>query len=364
MDTNSESSFLPCGMATGIGSVPFEDPDDALALILAELPECPHWPQLPLRGQPEHFVHQFLQPLVECGLLVFDADRWFFDMTRDTCPENLTTFYSASLAGEEGDDQALQPFLPPPKAAAGFHAFLARAGTDAVFEKAAFFKGQIAGPLTVALELKDERGRSAYYREDLRDVIVRNLSLNARAQANALSSLGKTAMVFVDDPAVGAYGSWAHLTLSRETILEDLNAILAAIRAEGALCGIHACEAVDWSLLMDSSTDILSVDTYRFGDSLIPYAEPLRGFLERGGTVAWGIAPTLDDPFTETAESLLQRLHRLWEELFPAPTDLNHVMRHSMITPACGTGLLSEAQARRIYELTAEVSRRVREHAG
>jgi len=364
METSTESIFLPCGMATGIGSVPFEDPDEALALILTAFPECPHWPQMPLRGQQEHFVHQFLHPLIECGLLVFEKDRWFFDMARETCPENLTTFYSTSLAGEEGDAQALQSFLPPPKAAAGFHAFSERVKTDAGFEKACFFKGQIAGPLTVALELKDEQGRPAYYREDLRDVVVRNLSLNARAQANALSSLGRPAIVFVDDPAVGAYGSWAHLTLSREPILEDLNAIFAAVHAEGALCGVHACEAVDWSLLTDSSTDILSIDTYRFGDSLIPYAEPLRGFIERGGTVAWGIAPTLDDPFAETAESLLQRLNRLWEELFPMPADRDHVMKRSMITPACGTGLLSEAQARRIYELTAGVSRYVREHAG
>lgn len=351
-------------MATGIGSVPFEDPDEALALILSEFPECPHWPQLPRRSRKEHFIHQFLQPLVDCGLLVFQSDRWLFDMSRDACAEDLTTFYSTSLAGEEGDPKAIKTFLPSPEAAAGFHAFLARAGKEAMLGHAAFVKGQTAGPLSVALELKDEQGRPAYYREDLRDVIVRNLSLNARAQAKALSALGRPAIVFVDDPGVGAYGTWSHLTLSRETIQEDLHSIFGAIRAEGALSGIHSCEAVDWSLLTESGPDILSIDVYRFGASLIPYTGALHAFLEQGGTVAWGIAPTLDDPFAETAESLLQRLHRLWKELFPAPANRDPVMRQSMITPACGTGLLTEAQARRIYALTSEVSRLIREQAG
>jgi hypothetical protein len=42
-------------------------------------------------------------------------------------------------------------------------------------------KGQIAGPLTVALELKDQQGYPAYYQGDLRDIIVRRLALNARS---------------------------------------------------------------------------------------------------------------------------------------------------------------------------------------
>lgn len=360
----AEPPFYPRGMATGIGSLPFEDPDEALALILSECPECPHWPQLPRRGPKEHFIHQFLHPLVECGLLVYPSDRWLFDMSRDACAGDLTMFYSTALAAEEGDPEALQTFLPSPESAAGFHAFLTQAGNDASLEKAAHLKGQIAGPLSVALELKDEQGRPAYYRDDLRDVIVRNLALNARAQAKALSALGRPAIVFVDDPGVGACGSWSHLALSRETIQEDLRAIFRAIRAEDSLCGVHACEAVDWSLLMESGPDILSVDVYRFGSSLVPYAGDLHAFLEQRGTVAWGIAPTLDDPFSETAESLVQRLHRLWKKLFPNPGDRDRVMRHSMITPACGTGLLSEAQARRIYRLTAEVSLRIREQAG
>ena len=89
-------------MATGIGSLPFTEPQQALDLILTENPQCPHWPQLPRCGMQEHFVHQFLQPLVACGILVSDDDRWYLDITQDTSADQLTEFYSSCLAAEEG----------------------------------------------------------------------------------------------------------------------------------------------------------------------------------------------------------------------------------------------------------------------
>ena len=356
MESAAPHRSLPAAMATGIGSLPFEDPQEALALILAELPQCPHWPQLPLRSRQEHFVHQFLQPLADCGILVCQNHRWFFDRTSDTSADSLTTFYANCLAAEEGDQAALESFLPPPEAAAGLHAFLSRGDAGGLGRQAAFGKGQIAGPLTIALEMKDEQGRPAYYQGDLRDIIVRNLALNARSQAAAIASLDLIPMVFIDDPVVSAFGSRLHLALGREAIVEDLNFIAAAVHAEKGLVGVHSCEAVDWSLLTDTTVDIISVDTYRFGASLLPYAAQLSDFLMRGHTIAWGIVPTVDDCFDESAASLLQRLNDLWEKLFAEGPPRHQVIRQSMITPACGTGLLSPAQARQIYRLTAAVS--------
>ncbi len=351
--------FLPDGLATGIGSLPYQDPEEALALIFSNLPDIPHWPQLPQRGKQEHFVHQFLQPLVDCGMLVVKGDRWVFDTSEKNTAERLTDFYTTWLSAEEGDRECLQSFLPTPEAAAGFYAFLDRAQTCGL-GKAKYVKGQIVGPLTVALELKDLQGRPAYYQEDLRDIIVRTLALNARCQAEALSGFDCTPIIFVDDPTIRAYGSRLHLSLDREMIIEDLNFIFSAIRSEKVLAGIHSCEAVDWSLLMEAGVQILSLDAYRFGTSLIPYAAQLHQFLKQGGVIAWGIVPTLNDPFCESVESLLRRLNNLWNDLFPKDLDRELILRKSMITPVCGTGLLTEDQARRIYRLTAVLSQHLR----
>jgi hypothetical protein len=358
VDAN-QTAFVPEGTATGIGSLPFTDPEAALDLIFAELPDIPHWPQLPRRSEKEHFVHQFLQPLTDCGMLTAEGRRWIFDPSGEDGAACLTEFYTGCLSAEEGDAECRRAYLPSRDAAAGLHAFLARARAGGL-KHAGYVKGQIAGPLSVALELKDRQGRPAYYHGDLRDSIVRTLALNAGCQAAALSGFGAVPMVFVDDPAVGAYGSRLHLALSREMIIEDLNFIFEAIQSQNALAGIHCCEAVDWSLVLETRTQILSMDAYRFGASLIPYAGHLRRFLARGGVIAWGIVPTLDDPYKESVESLLKRLEALWNELFPTRAEREAALRLSMLTPACGTGLLTEDQARHIYRLTAELSRKLR----
>jgi len=352
---SSQSEFLPYCLATGIGSLPHPRPDEALELILSEMPEIPHWPQLPRRGESEHFIHQFLQPLVVCGLAVHRNDRWVVDPSGEYRADCLTDFYTTCLPAEDGSRDCLQSFLPSPEAAAGFYAFLARAKAGGL-KAAQYVKGQIAGPLTAGLSLKDTEGRPAYYNGDLRDTIVRTLALNARCQAAALSLVGCTPIIFVDDPAISACGSRFHLALGRDMVLEDLTFIVSAIQREGAIAGLHACEAVDWSLVMESGARILSLDAYRFGSTLIPYAMQVRDFLARGGVIAWGVVPTLDDPFGESAQSLKQRLNALWDELFASGPDRESVLRQSLITPACGTGLLTEEKACRIYRLTAEVS--------
>ncbi len=350
--------FRPRGLATGIGSLPFDDPAEALEMVFEYLPEAPHWPQLPARGPTEHFVHQFLQPLVDCGLMTFRDGRWGFHALEDEA-ECMTGFYASCFSAEEGGVECLGPFLPSPEAAAGWHGFVEKIRTGAP-KGARYLKGQIVGPLTVGLELKDREACSAYYDGDYRDIIVRTLALDARSQAETLSKAGLVPMVFVDDPAVSACGSRLHLALDRRAIVEDLKTIFSAIRSPGALAGFHACQAIDWSLAFDACPDILSVDVFRYGESLVPYSGGLKRFLEEGGTLAWGVVPTLDDVFGESEESLWERMRELAERLFAKGPDLKTVWERSMITPSCGMGLLGVEQARRIYRLTGDLSRRVR----
>jgi len=66
--------------------------------------------------------------------------------------------------------------------------------------------------------------------------------------------------------------------------------------------------------------------------------------------------PTSEAAFAETGDSLLARLYELWERLVALGVDRELLQRQSLITPACGTGLLSEELAETIYGLTAKVS--------
>lgn len=351
--------FCPAGLATGIGSLPFAEPEEALALIWENVPVVPHWPQLPQRGAQEGLVYQFLTPLVEKGVLTLSADRAFFDTAHPEWAARLTVFYELYLGAAEGDSRALEEFAFPPEAAAGFYAFAEQVGRRGV-QTALYFKGQLAGPLTVGFHFKDEGGRPAYYHRQLRDLLVKTLALHARWQALALGKLGRPAIVFIDDPGINVYGQSSFITVTREMITADLGEIVRAIHEAGALAGVHSCDAIDWSLLLESELDIVNLDAYNFGESLFPYAREAKAFLERGGVLAWGIVPTSESAREENEDSLLAKLFSLWAELERRGLPRELLRRQLLITPACGTGLLPAELARRIYRLTRAVSEAIR----
>ena len=355
--------FEPNGQATGIGSMPYLDPAEALPQIKKYLPKIPHWPQLPQRGRQEHFVNQFLKPLVKTGLLVDDGNKTFFDTTKNDWDTRLTEFYTTYLAAEEGDSAALNEFALPMDAAAGFYAFLEalQQGTG----EAHMLKGHVVGPISAAFQVKDERGRFAYYDEQLRDLVVKSIATSAAWQGTELARFGLPVMIFIDDPALGIYGQSNYITVTREMILEDFDTILQAVHRTGALAGAHSCDAIDWSMLFESELEVVSFDAYNYFSSLIPFITALKEFLGRGGALAWGLIPTLNErAMDEDVESLLSILEGEWFELIERGIDRATLVKRCLITPACGTGLLDLASAERIYQLTAQVSQRIRSGKG
>jgi hypothetical protein len=346
------------GLATAVGSLPHSEPQAALDLIGARLAAVPHWPQLPLRGPQEGFVIQFLNPLLKTGLLEWEGEKIRFATEASDWDDRLTAFYLLYLAVEEGDEKVLDQFAIPPEAATGFYAFLERmaGGTG----QAECLKGQVVGPLTAAFRLTDAAGRSAYYDEQLRDVVVKSLALQGRWQARILGGFSSRTMVFVDEPGVSIYGQSTYITVTREMIREDLEAVVEGIQAAGALAGIHSCAAVDWSILMETRADVISLDAYGYFDSLLPFRDELGDFLARGKTVAWGIVPTSDQAAEESVESLVQRLEQYWGQLSGRGVTREQLRRQSLITPSCGAGTLAVDLAERIYALTAGVSSALR----
>ena len=315
----------------------------------------PHWPQLPRRGFAENFVFQFLHFLLELGILEKTGERACFNTAHPAWPDRLTQFYSIYFAADEGEPDALARFASPRDAAPGLYTFLdsiERSGPGEI----KYLKGHLVGPFTAGFQLMDELGRQAYYQEQLRDLIVKTLAMHARWQAATLSGLGRPALIFIDDPCISLCGSCYHVTLTRQMIIEDLNAIFSAVHSENAIGGVHSCNAADWSLLFEADLEIVAMDAYRFGESLVCYAAQMEQFLNRGGIMAWGIVPTTEKAFEEDAEALIKRLEALWRELTCCGVDGKKLLAQSMVTPACGAGLLSCELAEKIYRLTDEVS--------
>lgn len=346
------------GSATGIGSLPYLEATQALSLVKKHMAELPHWPQLPRRTAAEGFVQQFMGCLKAQGVLITEGKTRFNDGQEDWA-DRLTAFYSLSVAAEEGDRDALQAFAPEEDAASGFYAFYRMLEANG-FPEAVAFKGQIVGPLTVGFQLTAANGRPAYYEPELRQLITKNLALAGRWQVEKIKEYGRPVLLFIDEPAVSVYGQSTYITVTREQIITDMGAIVAESKAAGAMVGVHSCAAVDWSILLELGIDVLSFDAYGYLNSLLPYRRELTSFLERGGLLAWGIIPTSDAVRGEDPDSLTDRLRSCWEELAGRGVPLELLQRQYLITPACGTGLLAEPLAERIYELADKVAAKLR----
>ena len=109
--------FKPGCLPTLIGSLPLEDHDEALKLILDATPEIPIWAQLPI-FKKEGMIAQFLPGMP--GLAV-DGEKVCIDTDRDDFDASILNFYEEYMAVDEGTRSlADSRFALSPETARGF----------------------------------------------------------------------------------------------------------------------------------------------------------------------------------------------------------------------------------------------------
>lgn len=352
--------FNPRFLATGIGSVPHTDPDEAVKFAVSYFSDVPYWPQLPLRSSSEGFLNQFIGPLVELGIVEIRDEKYFFNTEQQEWGAKLANFYELYMAAQEGDDKALDFFKFPEESAAGFYAFVKYLQTNGV-GNAKYLKGQISGPLTVGLALTDQDRRASYYNPQARDVLIKTLALQGMNQARMLAQFGLPVIVFVDDPGLYASGQSTFITLKKEEIVSELNSIYEGIRGSGALAGTHSCAGLDWSILFDSQVDIISFDAFEYFTSIASYMDGMRKYLDRGGVLAWGIVPTVAATVAGlTPEAVKDLLEERINYLVQKGISRDVIINQAMITPSCGTGTLNMEMAVKVHQLTRSLAEALR----
>ncbi len=342
--------WIKPGRATGLGSLPYQDELTAIKLIAASMPHWPHWPQLPIKIPEQGFVVQYVQPLLKLGVLSAQPlkDPVFCRKDADW-DEKAAAFYEQYLAFIQEDAVAEQSFALTGEAFAGMEVFIDK--FSSFFPQAEGVKGHVSGPLTVGLQIKDERGRACFYDETLRDMLVKCLAAEAVLEARRLKGLGLPVLIFIDDPALFLIGASTHITLTKEMAAEALNTIVEALHAEKIKVGVHACAGIDWSILFALPVDVISFDAYHYFTGMALQADGLSCFLNRGGKLAWGLVPTSEEAWQETPESLLERFDQQCAELAKRGVDTASLRQNVIWTPSCGTGALPVALAEHIYGL-------------
>jgi methionine synthase II (cobalamin-independent) len=329
------------------------DHAEGVQLVFEYTPEIPLWVQLPAYKE-EGMIAQF-QP----GFpgLKLDKDKSFIDISDPCFDDDLLEFYEDYMAVKEGEtDLEGSRFSMSADTAGGFFAFMEHLQANPDHPVAV--KGQITGPITFGLGLTDQNGKAIFYNEQLRDAAVKLLAQKARWQVKNLSGFGCPVIIFFDEPALAGFGSSAFITISRDEVINCFEQVIEAVHDEGGLAGIHVCANADWSLLLESATDIISFDAYSYFDKLILYPDLVKRFIQSGGILAWGIVPTLnsDNIEKETADSLVAEWEKQAQAIQTIGIDKSALLNQTLITPSCGTGSLSFDHAKKVLVLTRQVS--------
>jgi methionine synthase II (cobalamin-independent) len=336
-------------IATGIGSMPMIDPEQAVGLLLTYLTEAPIWPQLPQRSFHEQMDAQYSESLP--GVVIDEEKkRVSFDTSGDLMPE-LERFYERYIEKDYGF------FSITEKYAAAFPVFI-RALRKTPPANMRYVKGQITGPLTAGLSFKDEAGRDIIHNETLFDAVVKTLAMKAAWQIRELKEFGKPVIIFIDEPVMETLGS-GYSAVSSELILEKLNEIIDAIHEVGGIAGIHCCGNTDWSMIFNTRVDIVNFDAYGYMDRVLLYPGDIKKFYARGGALAWGIVPTGMFTRDETADMLISRLGEGMKRLEKEGIDRQAILGQCLITPSCGMGSLTSDKSVTILKLLREVSDRM-----
>jgi methionine synthase II (cobalamin-independent) len=336
------TDFIPRGLTTGIGSLPHTDARAAVRVVLENCATIPYWPQLPKRDFRENMYAQFSEGLV--GIQIDLIHDWMGLVKDDTLMEQVEAFYARYL--EENPDL----FAVSPDYAAGLYAL-----REEGVAQARWVKGQVTGPISFGLKVVDQTLKPMLYDDTLRDVLVKHIARKAQWQEKFLAALG-TPIVFVDEPSLALIGA-SVVALNRDEVVRDLEEIFSSLHC---LTGTHCCGNTDWAMLLQTSVDIISFDAYNYAENLALFADDVKRFLERGGVLAWGIVPTVEEQIaSETVESLTARLDAAMQLLVKKGIDRELLFERALITPACGLGTVSLAAAERALALTRQLAERV-----
>jgi hypothetical protein len=315
---------------TIIGSMPQKTPEDAHRLLEKYPLTIPAWPQLPKRSYKELMIPQFSEGFP--GICVDEMNKRIFLEQKDDLVDAMTSFYNAYI------DKDLEYFSMSSDFASGFYFFLDQ--LEKQNTTLPVIKGQITGPFTFGLGITNKNGKTVWFDPQYQDIIIKGLTMKALWQDKKLKRYAKEVIIFCDEPILSALGTPAYLGITDDDVISSLNEIIGELKKNNTIVGSHCCGNTDWGLLTRTYLDILAFDAYTYGEKVALYPKEINQFLKRGGTLAWGLIPTLNPVklHETTLDGIKAQFNDLLKLFVQKGINKTLLLQRIMITPACGMG--------------------------
>jgi methionine synthase II (cobalamin-independent) len=316
------------GPASGVGSLPGTDPAEALRLVLGELPDLPHVPELPDRGPGADLIGR------TAALLV--------DLAVDLTPAGWR------LVPRPGMDQRRA------------REFLARdldALSDIAADYSGPFKVQAAGPWTLAAGLERTRGDRAVVdagaRRDLAQSLAEGLAAHVADVAARIP--GADVLVQLDEPSVPAVlqgglptvTGFGKLAAVEAGVVERELADLVARLPVPVV--VHCCAPrAPLELFRSAGAAAVSFDL-----GLVQDLDAVGTAVEAGTHLFPGVVPGTDTTLA-APKATASRVQAWWRELGFPVDDLPAAVT---LTPSCGLAGASPSYARAAMAHLREAAR-------
>jgi Cobalamin-independent synthase, Catalytic domain len=323
-------------LATGVGSLPGDDPRAALREVFELLPELPYLPELPGRGHGATMIGRGVALLGLAGYLHADVQ-----------PSGWRIVDRPGLDERRALD-------------------LLDRDLDALEEVATGWSGplklSVVGPLTAAASLELTRGEAVLADHGAsRDL--------AEAMAETASALvaevrrrvpGAHLLVQVDEPSLPAVRAGQVPTASgfgrlrsvdEATTLERLGGVLGAISVAGAFPLVHCCAASPpIGLFVRAGARGVSLDAALISDR---DDDALGETIEAGIRIFLGAVPSLEPPGQSGVRALLAPVQARWARLGFGGARLAEIV----VTPSCGLAGASPSWARTAMRRSRDLAR-------
>jgi hypothetical protein len=329
-------------LTTAMAVMPHTDVQRALDAALSL--DIPFWPQLPNYSYYEDMYVQASEHFPGICLdlnnrkLSFSTDKFIAELEETLAHFEKPDYFDVSAEYSVVYRQFLQLDL----------------------QDRAAIRGQLEGPISFGFNVLDENERPILFNDTVRPFILEFMAKRINVQLSKLRARNANAFMFVDEPgmqflfsALAGYGD-----IKAKADLDEFFAMVDRPR------GIHLCGNPDWDFLLGLDLDVLSLDIYTNAEIFSAYAKSIRKFLDRSGTIVWGIVPTGVEAFEkENFQSLVSQLENVWRVLREKGIDFDLLLSRSLLSPAtcCLVNPDRDKTVEKAFHQIRQISRLMRE---
>ncbi|MGQ0839775.1 methionine synthase [Actinokineospora sp.] len=330
----------PPGAATGIGSLPGDDPFEAATVVLGELPDLPFLPELPARGLGADVIGRTTSLLV--------------DLAIELVPSGYRVTARPGVDHRRGVDLIRRDLDAIEEA-------VERAGTPPLA-----LKLQMAGPWTLAAGVELPRGHRVLsdkgalreFTESLAEGLSRHVAeVRRRTGAPVVVQLDEPSLPTVLAGALSTPSGYGTVPAVHEPEARDVMAVVvdAARAATGQPVIVHCCaNRPPVALLRSAGAEALSLDATLLGGLPAALADEIGEAWDAGTVLFLGVVPGTDPARPLTLRQATGPALRLVDHLgFPRSI----LAERAVATPACGLAGASTGWARRAMALVRDVGK-------